>query len=64
MDAATTLSVDETPSGRDDTVEQSILRFLNGKGDGHDLFQALYGEAMEEPIPAEMLALLRRALRP
>jgi hypothetical protein len=40
-------------------VEDSILRFLNGETDGEDLFNALYGDVLDEPIPAEMLDLVR-----
>jgi hypothetical protein len=40
-------------------VEQSILRFLSGETDGEELFNALYGHVLEEPIPAAMLELIR-----
>lgn len=50
---------DPTPADElDEMVEQSILRFVNGETDGEDLFDALYGHVLEEPIPAEMLALV------
>jgi hypothetical protein len=45
----------------DGVVEQAILRFLNGETQGQDLFQALYGDALDEPIPERMLALVRSA---
>jgi hypothetical protein len=62
MNAATALALTETPDEEiDGVVEHSILRFLNGESDGRDLFQALYGETIDEPVPAEMLALVRRA---
>ena len=43
----------------DEMVEQSIVRFLNGETDGGDLLNALYGHVLDEPIPAEMLELVR-----
>jgi hypothetical protein len=43
----------------DQTVEDTILRFLNGETDGEDLFNALYGDVLDEPIPPEMLELVR-----
>ncbi|HUK61231.1 MAG TPA: hypothetical protein VLV50_18520 [Stellaceae bacterium] len=43
----------------DSMVEESIVRFLSGETDGEDLFNALYGHMLEEPIPAEMLELVR-----
>ena len=61
MNTATALALTETPDEIDGEVEQSILRFLNGESEGGDLFQALYGEIIDEPVPTEMLALVRRA---
>jgi hypothetical protein len=52
---AAPLPVDEL----DEMVEQSILRFLSGKTDGEELFNALYGHVLEEPIPAALLELVR-----
>jgi hypothetical protein len=52
---AAPLAVDEL----DEMVEQSILRFLGGETDGEELFNALYGHVLEEPIPAAMLELVR-----
>lgn len=43
----------------DQMVEDSILRFLNGETDGEDLLNALYGDVLDEPIPTEMLELVR-----
>jgi hypothetical protein len=43
----------------DNTVELSILRFLSGETDGEDLFDALYGDVLDEPVPAAMLELVR-----
>ncbi len=58
---AAPLPVDEL----DEMVEQSILRFLSGETDGEELFNALYGHVLEEPIPAAMLELVRAgALEP
>jgi hypothetical protein len=63
MTAAAALLITETPDEIDGVVETSILRFLNGETDGRDLFQALYGDVADEPVPAEMLAVVRRACR-
>ena len=52
---AAPLPIDEL----DEMVEQSILRFLSGETDGEELFNALYGHVLEEPIPAAMLELVR-----
>lgn len=49
------------PSKADCPVEQSIIRFLHGESDGRELFKAMYGDALGEPVPAEMLALIRGA---
>ena len=53
----------ETPEETEGVVESSILRFLNGETDGRDLFQALYGDVADEPVPEKMLALVRSACR-
>jgi len=53
----------ETPDEIDGVVETSILSFLNGETDGRDLFQALYGDVADEPVPEKMLALVRSACR-
>ncbi len=53
----------ETPDEIDSVVENSLLRFLNGETDGRDLFQALYGDVADEPVPEKMLALVRGACR-
>jgi hypothetical protein len=45
----------------DDVVEDAILRFLSGETEGQELFQALYGDTVDEPIPERMLALVRSA---
>ncbi|MGH6737674.1 MAG: hypothetical protein ACREDY_01330 [Bradyrhizobium sp.] len=43
----------------DAVVDLAIRRFLVGGSDGHALFEALYGDVLEEPIPESMLALIR-----
>jgi hypothetical protein len=53
----------ETPDEVEGVVETSILSFLNGETDGRDLFQALYGDVADEPVPEKMLALVRSACR-
>jgi hypothetical protein len=45
------------------SVGREIERFLDGKSDGHLLFNALYGEALDEPIPERLLATLRENCR-
>jgi hypothetical protein len=54
--AAASLDEDATPRATD----RAIRDYLDGKTDGCDLFQALYGAVIDEPIPAAMLALVRR----
>jgi len=53
----------ETPDEIDGVVESSMLRFLNGETDGRDLFQALYGDVADEPVPEKLLALVRGTCR-
>jgi hypothetical protein len=43
----------------DAVVETAILSFLNGENDGKELFQALYGDTLDEPVPEHLLALVR-----
>lgn len=50
---------DEEADEMENVVELAIVRFLNGDSDGGELFQALYGDALAEPIPEQMLALVR-----
>jgi hypothetical protein len=62
MTVATALAEPLPPAPADEldqAVEESILRFLNGETDGEDLFNALYGDVLDEPIPLEMLELVR-----
>jgi len=49
------LELDDT----DTVVDFAIRRFLDGKDDGHALFEALYGAALDEPIPEHLLSLVR-----
>ena len=60
---ATALAVREDPATDeiDGVIEEAILRYLSGETEGQELFQALYGEALDEPIPERMLALVRSA---
>ncbi len=41
------------------TLAVELERFLNGESDGGPLFQALYGEIVDEPIPERLLAVIR-----
>lgn len=62
--AALALDVQPAADELDAVVELAILRFLNGETDGEDLFQALYGAPLDEPVPQHMLDLVRaQALR-
>lgn len=60
---ATALALNEPPPADeiDTVIERAILRFLNGETEGQELFEALYGEPLDEPIPERMLALVRLA---
>lgn len=58
MTAALALDV-QPADDLDVIVEAAILRYLSGETDGHELFQALYGAALDEPVPERMLALVR-----
>ena len=44
----------------DSVVDSAIRRFLDGTSDGHALFEALYGAALDEPVPEHLLAIVRR----
>jgi hypothetical protein len=63
MNCAVALAVTEysREDESDAVVDQAILRFLHGETDGSELFQALYGAPIDEPIPPAMLALVRGA---
>jgi hypothetical protein len=43
----------------DGHIDAAVRRYLDGVNDGHALFQALYDDILDEPIPASMLALIR-----
>jgi hypothetical protein len=42
------------------SIDWQIRSFLNGDDDGRELLQGLYGDAVDEPVPARLAALLRR----
>jgi hypothetical protein len=44
----------------DAMIDRQIRAFLNGESDGNELLQGLYGDALDEPVPARLTALLRR----
>ena len=41
------------------TLAVELEHFLNGESDGGPLFNALYGEVVDEPIPERLLAIVR-----
>ena len=42
------------------SVDAEIRAFLNGDTNGEPLLHALYDQVLDEPIPARLLASLRR----
>jgi len=42
-----------------DSIDRRIRAFLAGDTDGEDLFQALYGHILDEPLPQRLRALLK-----
>jgi hypothetical protein len=46
------------------TVALEIEDFLSGKTDGQALFEWLYGAVADEPVPEQMLALVRSQCTP
>lgn len=42
-------------------VEDQIECFLHGETDGKALLEALYGAAVDEPVPERLTALVRNA---
>lgn len=40
-------------------IDRQIRLLLNGHSDGRELFRGLYGDAIDEPIPARLRGLLR-----
>lgn len=47
-------------SDLDAVIDRQIRSFLNGNNDGGELLQGLYGDIVDEPVPARMTDLLRR----
>jgi hypothetical protein len=41
-------------------IDCQIREFLQGDSEGAELLDALYGDVIDEPIPARLTALLRR----
>jgi hypothetical protein len=41
------------------SIDQQIQDFLDGETDGGNLFQMLYGDVADEPVPERLLAVLR-----
>jgi hypothetical protein len=46
--------------GNDGSVDRRIRAFIAGKSHGEDVLDALYGDVADEPVPARLLALLKR----
>jgi hypothetical protein len=42
---------------------RAIERFLDGETDGNVVLNALYGDALDEPVPERLLAILREHCR-
>jgi hypothetical protein len=62
MTATALAQIEPLPADEmDGIVERAILRFLNSETNGEELFQALYGAPLDEPVPARLLALVRSA---
>jgi hypothetical protein len=56
----------ELPDGLgelDRLVDRQIRAFLDGSSAGDELLQGLYGGVIDEPIPPQLTALLRRRPR-
>lgn len=45
-------------------VAVELERFLNGESDGTLLFQALYGDVGDEPVPQHLLDIVRDGCEP
>jgi hypothetical protein len=41
------------------SIDREMRAFLQGDSAGHELLAGLYGDAMDEPVPARLTALLR-----
>lgn len=44
----------------DGSADRRIRAFLSGESNGEDVLNALYGDALDEPIPQRMRDLLKR----
>ena len=44
----------------DTMIDRQICLFLEGDSDGSELLQGLYGDVIDEPLPARLTALLNR----
>jgi hypothetical protein len=61
IDADATMATLPTILGDlDALVDRKIRSFLAGDSNGSELFEALYGDTIDEPVPARLAALLRR----
>ncbi|HEY1798383.1 MAG TPA: hypothetical protein VGG57_19880 [Stellaceae bacterium] len=59
----TTLKTIELPASLNDlasVIDRRIRSFLNGDDNGQELLAGLYGDIVDEPIPARLTTLLRR----
>jgi hypothetical protein len=59
----TSLKTSELPASLNDlglAIDSRIRAFLNGDDDGAELLNGLYGDVVDEPIPARLTALLQR----
>jgi hypothetical protein len=57
-----TLHPPELPADLNDLsalTDRQIRLFLNGDSDGRELLRGLYGDAVDEPIPARLRGVLR-----
>ncbi len=59
----TTVGAVELPAALSDfgaLIDHQIRSFLEGDSDGNELLHGLYGDAIDEPIPSRLMALLKR----
>lgn len=49
-----------TLSDLDTVIDCQIRLFLEGDSDGSELLRGLYGDVIDEPVPARLTALLNR----
>lgn len=40
-------------------IDRQIRSFLNGDSNGQELLRGLYGDVVDEPLPARLMAVLR-----